>query len=216
MVPRWGPSAPRKVTVVVAEPPLCWSGSAGDFGAQGVRLVWDGCSGPRIPRSRERHPPQPSLCLGMGVGVGAAPPGGGDPAPSAWVCCCPRGSGDSPGPISLKYPQKRGLNKDPSLPSSAFPRCSYLGENNHSRLCFQQMRVRKRLCDSADKRQPGRGASGWEGAPRQPPVPSRSVGLPPGPVPPWDGDGGQPVRVWWPCSSLHLVFILLVSLFCAF
>ena len=103
MVPRRGPSAPHKVTVVVSEPPLCWDGSAGGFGVQGGQLVWDGCSRPRVPRIREQHPPQPSL--GTGVGVGAAPPGREDPAPSAWVCCCPRGSGDSPGPISLKYPQ---------------------------------------------------------------------------------------------------------------
>lgn len=72
------------------------------------------------------------------------------------------------------------MNKDLSCPSSAFPRCSYLGENNRGRLCFQQMRVRKRLCDSsADKRWPGRGASSCDGAPRQPPVPSRSVGAAP-------------------------------------
>jgi len=86
---------------------------------------------------------------------------------------------ESPGP------PERGLSQDPSLCSLAFSRCSYLGENNRGRLCFQQMRVRKRLCDSsADKQQPGRGAGGGDGAPHQPPSPSRSVwGTAPWPCP---------------------------------
>lgn len=117
------------------------------------------------------------------------------------VCCCAGGSGDSPGPIRLEYPPKQGLSKDLSLPSSAFPRCSYLGENNRRRLCFQQMGVRKRLCDSgADKRQPGRGASGWDGAPRQPPPlsPPAVWGCPLD-LPPATGWGWGTVR--WPRSS---------------
>lgn len=64
---------------------------------------------------------------------------------------------------------KPGLCRCLSLPSLAFPRCSYLGENNCGRLCFQQMKMRKRLCDSStDKSQPGHWASGRDGAPHQP------------------------------------------------
>lgn len=105
-------------------------------------------------------------------------------------------AGGSPGPVSPIAP-KRGSSKDPSRPSSAFPRCFYLGENNHGRLCFQQMRARKRLRDGrADKGPPGRGAP-------QPPSP-----------PCWgcprDGDTGtrgQPPRAsGGPCSGLFCAF----------